>query len=155
MSSTPPPTAENAPDDALLVWRVHRLRDYPRRLPLIVFGYGVAVLLWRLSLPNPFLLMAILFVLTAALGDFWFPVTYRLTTQGAHADGLFSRLHLAWPDVKRATHGPDGIFLSPLPRPSRLDAFRGIRLPYGDNAKETLRATVKDLIDKQRKGNVE
>jgi hypothetical protein len=101
------------------------------------------------------LLAAILFVLTAALGDYWFPVTYRLTPEGAHADGLFSRLYLAWPDVKRATHGSDGIFLSPLPRPSHLDAFRGIRLPYGDQNAESLRETVKDLIDKQRKGNAE
>ena len=146
------PVADASPslpaERAVLRWRVHRLRENPRGLVLVASGYILAVLLWRLALPYPPALMVILLSLTAALADFLFPVTYRLTEQGAHADGLVSRLFVAWADVKRATHGAEGVFLSPLPRASRLDSFRGLRLRYaGDNAPLVL-----DAVRRLRKG---
>ena len=130
---------------AVLCWRVHRLRDSPRGALSVALGYGLAVFLWRIITPQPFILIALLTLLTAALSDYLFPVTYRLTTAGAHTDGLISRLYLSWEDVKRATHGADGVFLSPLSRRSRLDEFRGVRLRYGAEDASAVRDTVRRL----------
>jgi hypothetical protein len=57
-----------------------------------------------------------------------------------------TRLFIAWPDVRRATRGADGIFLSPFSRPSRLDNFRGVRLRFGaDIDPESVVRAVKSL----------
>ena len=75
--------------------------------------------------------------------EYLFPISYRLTTRGAYANCFLSRLYLAWPDVKRARYGDDGVFLSPLLRASRLDTFRGVRLCFADTNNETVLETVR------------
>lgn len=81
------------------------------------------------------------------MAEYLFPREFRLTEQGVHAScGPFQKLFLAWEDVKRATHGPDGVFVSPLSRPSRLDRFRGITLPCDGS----LKSEVLDYIRSKR-----
>jgi len=128
-----------------LTWRVHRLREEPRFVPVIAGAYAAALTLWWLACPYPLALLLHLGALTLALSEYLFPVTYRLTTCGAHADCGMSRLFIAWSDVKRATHGRDGVYLSPLARSSRLDGFRGVRLRYADGNDEAVRDTVRYL----------
>jgi hypothetical protein len=129
----------------VLTWRVHRLREELRFVPLVAGAYAAALTLWWLAFPHPVALLLPLVSLTGALSDYLFPTTYRLTTRGAHADCGVSRLFVAWADVKRATHGGEGVYLSPLARPSRLDAFRGVRLRYADGNDDAVRETVRRL----------
>jgi hypothetical protein len=136
-----PPSAESAADGraaetTILAWRVHRLRGEPQHLPLVIAAYAVALGLWRLLFPHPLALFVPLVSLTSALAEYLFPISYRLTDRGAHvSNGPFVRLFLAWPDVKRATAGKDGVCLSPLARPnSPLAPFRGLRLRFTDEA---------------------
>ncbi len=138
-----PPSAESAAitqcaETTVLAWRVHRLREEPWRLPLVLAAYAVALGLWRLLLPHPLALFVPLVSLTSALAEYLFPISYRLTDRGAHvSNGPFVHLFLAWPDVKRATAGKDGVCLSPLARPdSPLAPFRGVRLRFTDDAQE-------------------
>lgn len=122
-----------AEETTLLTWRIHPLRDAPAHvLPCIGAGYVTALLLWWVLLPAPAALLLPLVALTLGLSDFLFPTTYRLTTRGIYVHCAASRLFLAWSDVRRARYGADGLFLSPLVRPSRLDDFRGIRLRFAD-----------------------
>lgn len=138
----------------VLTWRVHRLREEPRGLRLVAGAYAVAIAVWWLVFPQPLALFLPLVALTSALAEYLFPITYRLTTRGAYADnGPTSRLFLAWKDVRRATHGDEGVFLSPFARPSRLDGVRGIRLRFSvaaeaeeaDLPSETILMTVRGL----------
>jgi hypothetical protein len=131
----------------VLAWRVHRLREEPGRLGLVAAGYGVAVALWLLLFPHPFALFLPVVALTSALSEYLFPVSYRLTTRGAHVScGLTTRLFLAWDDVKRATAGTEGIHLSPLAKAgSPLEPFRGVRLRFADGNAETVTDTVRRL----------
>ncbi len=120
-----------APDAAALSWRVHRLRERPARLLLVVAAYGAALGLWRMAFPHPVALFLPLVALTSALSEYLFPQTFRLDARGASSvNGPFSRTFIAWADVKRATYGDDGVHLSPLARASRLDRFRGVRLGF-------------------------
>lgn len=140
--------AASAPVVPHLSWRVHRLRESPEKVPLVAGAYAVALGAWWLAFPHPVTLLLPTVALTGALAEYLFPITYRLTEQGAFADCGLSRLALEWKEVRRATHGKDGVYLSPLSRPSRLDTFRGIRLRYlpGDtDHAETVRETVREL----------
>jgi hypothetical protein len=120
-----------AAETVALAWRVHRLREEPKKVRLIAAGYAVAMALWWLVFPHPLALFLPVVALTSALAEFLFPINYRLTTRGAYADcGPTIRLFMDWKDVRRVTHGDEGIFLSPFARPSRLDGVRGIRLRY-------------------------
>jgi hypothetical protein len=133
--AAPAISPSSRPDDAaaatVLSWRIHRLTEDPRRLPVIAAAYAAAFTLWRLVFPHPLALLLPAVSLTCALAEYLFPVTYRLTTHGAHADCGPARLFIAWDDVKRATAGRDGVYLSPFARrvPS-LESFRGVRLRF-------------------------
>ena len=70
-------------------------------------------------------------VLVASLWRYWLPTRYRLDGQGVWVAHLgWERLH-PWGQFRRAEVHRDGIFLSPFPRASRLDAFRGFFLRFG------------------------
>jgi len=136
-------SAPSAPLDAgALSWRVHGLRERPARLVLVVASYGAALGLWRMAFPHPVALFLPVVALTSALSEYLFPQTFRLDARGASAvNGPFARTFIAWADVKRATYGDDGVHLSPLARPSRLDRFRGVRLSFaGGDADAILEA---------------
>ena len=130
-------------ESVLFTWRIHRLRESPRLVPLVTLAYGIALFFWLHLFPHPLTLILPVGALTSSMAEYLFPVSYRLTTKGAYADCFLSRLYLAWPEVKRARHGDDGVFLSPLQRPSRLDNFRGVRLSFSGGNQETVLETVR------------
>lgn len=62
------------------------------------------------------------------VADYLLPVTYRLTEEGVEVRQLLPRAFLPWERVRRCVVTEEGLFLSPLSRPSRLDAYRGVLL---------------------------
>lgn len=140
---------KNEAEEVILAWRIHRLRDEPQKIGLVALGYGIAFAFWWLAFPYPLGLFLPVVALTGAMAEYLFPVDYKLTNQRAYCScGPAIKLELAWSDIRRATVGKDGIYLSTLKIPSRLDSFRGIRLRFSkDNANEALlRETVKRLL---------
>lgn len=156
MTTSPQPPYATAPDSSsdrempVLAWRVHRLREDPRRLPLVIAAYAGALLLWAKLFPHPLSLFLPFGALTSAMAEYLFPVTYRLTTRGAYSNCLLTRLSLPWNEVKRATHGDDGVFLSPFAHPSRLDNFRGIRLAFAAGSDETATQEILETVRRYR-----
>lgn len=141
---TGPVSAETGLETELLRWRYHRLRESPERIWLVALGYGVAFALWRWALPHPLALFLPLVALTSALAEYLFPVEYRLTDRGAYLScGPFQKLYLSWSDVRRASFGSDGVYLSPLSRPSQLDRFRGIALRCEGASRDAVLQTVR------------
>ena len=136
--------AAPADEQTLKAWRVHRLRDNPRFAPLVALAYAVAFVLWRVLFPHPLALFLPVVALTGAMAEYLFPVTYLITNKGAHKKCWTTQLFIAWADVKRAGVGADGICLSPLPRASRLDDFRGVRLFFGHENPDEIQQIVRD-----------
>lgn len=133
-------------EETILTWRIHRLASEPKKIPLVAGGYAVALLLWRTIFPQPLALFLPVFALTSALAEYLFPVEYRLTSKGAYLNcGPAQKLFLAWEDIRRATRGSDGVYLSSLKLPSRLDNFRGIRLRFVNGNDAEVIAAVKSL----------
>jgi len=77
-------------------------------------------------------------LLVAAISDFLFPVRYVMDEEGVWARGLVMRRRMAWAQVRRVARDELGVKLSPLARPSRLEAYRGIYLWFADNADEVM-----------------
>lgn len=77
-------------------------------------------------------------LLMAAISDFLCPIRYRMTEEGLEARGLVMRRRMEWSAVKRVVRDELGVKLSPLPRPSRLEAYRGIYCWFAENADEVM-----------------
>jgi hypothetical protein len=142
-ASTVKVDSQNNPDIASLEWTVHGLRDNPRGISLVVAGYCGAVLLWQILFPHWPALVLLLISMTSALSDFLWPIRYRVAADGIQANcGPFQRLHLSWREIRRIQRGRDGVYVTSLKVPSRLDQFRGIRLRFGSMDPEVVVAAV-------------
>lgn len=129
-SPAPPPSPLPQPVE----WRVHPARRQPGRAVVAVgvaLGTAVAagMLFGSLSLA-----LVSAGALLAAVGEFLFPTTYRLTAAGAEARNLFAWRRIAWKEVKRVYAGKEVIKLSPLKsRDDRREPFRGVLLRCENN----------------------
>jgi hypothetical protein len=92
-----------------------------------VFAFVLGLLLFRNVL---FGLIGFAIIL-AATAEFWLGLSYKVDSRGASVRCGLSLSALDWSDVKRAVADNEGIKLSPLAAPSRLDSFRGVFLRYG------------------------
>ena len=142
------PSTENSLSEAAptLVWQVHLARRTPQRLPGVVMalflGAGCVWMMFQQILP----VLAAVALLLGACSDFLFPIRYRLTAEGLWADGLTSRLHLRWKEARRCVLEPRAVTVTPLPTPSRLDAFRGVTLRFAPRGEPGDRASVLEAL---------
>lgn len=109
----------------------------------IVVSSGIAFVL----LQNPITPIVMAFVLLAALGDLFFPMHFKITEEGAYRRNFVNSAGIRWKDVRKCYLGPDGIKISPLPKRSRLESFRGVYLHFGDIDRDFLIEKVKELRD--------
>ena len=80
-------------------------------------------------------------LLVASVSDYLFPVHYRMDGDGVSARGLWQRRSMKWGQVRRVVWDELGVKLSPLPRSSRLEAYRGIYAWFcSDNGDEVMAA---------------
>jgi hypothetical protein len=128
-----PPAAEEA-----MQWHVHLAAETPGRRAVVVVVIGLASGLagWLWSSPLPAL--GVGFALLNAVAEFLFPVHYRLTQDKAEMRCFLTRRVIAWAVVRRVYRLPDGVKLSPLERPGRREAFRGLFLRFAGNGDEVM-----------------
>ncbi len=74
--------------------------------------------------------------LVLSLARFFLPTRFVLDAAGVTRRSAAGRGQLAWTQIRRVVVGKAGVFLSPFERPSRLDSFRGVFLPFAGNAAE-------------------
>lgn len=128
--------------DTTREWTVHLARRRPRQAAAVAALIAAASVTATYAFQSPFWGVLAAVLLTASLGDFLFPLTFSLDEAGIRARGLIHRRQMSWKQVRRVVRDDLGVKLSPLPRPSRLDAFRGIYLWFEGNADD-----VKAAID--------
>jgi len=129
-----------ASSEPILTWKVHILRESPGKMLLIapvVFGGLLASCVVFQSL----LFVGIgLLLFMSALAEFLFPISFEINRHGASARTLLGRTYIEWDRVKKYYLDDRGIKLSPLGRPSRLEAYRGVYLRFGRNRDEVIEA---------------
>lgn len=146
-TQTAPSTANTLSEAApVLAWSVHLVRRAPHRLPGLVMalflGAGCVWMMFQQILP----VLAAVILLLGSCADFLFPIRYRLNAEGLWADGLTSRLHLGWKEARRCVLEPRAVTVTPLPAPSRLDAFRGVTLRFAPSGEPGDRASVLEAL---------
>jgi hypothetical protein len=77
-------------------------------------------------------------VLIAAVSRYLLPVHYCLTDREVVVTHAGMTRRTPWGRFQKFHVHPDGVFLSPFGRPSRLDSFRGCFLRFKDNRDEVL-----------------
>ena len=122
------------PDDSL-EWTFRLDPESPKRRIMVV-TIALMAGLAGLMLNGPLLSLIGIVVVVLSAAELFFPVKYRLDGQGARAKCGLSVTALDWADVRRVLPMPDGVRLSPLEKPSRLDEFRGVYLRFSDNEEE-------------------
>lgn len=117
--------------DGPLSWKVHPLRqEKVGRSLLLIAIVGTASWSAAFSFGHVGYGLLSLCVLVLSLAHYFFPSHYRLDENGISRDHLGRKSQRAWTDFRRVDARSNGLFLSPFARPSRLDSFRGLFLPF-------------------------
>lgn len=135
----------------VLAWKVHLVREEPAKLflvgPVVLAGLLVSYLIFQSLLFTA----AALFLVVSSLAEFLFPIRYEIDRRGVSSRTLLSRTFIEWDRVKKYYLDDCGIKLSPLVRPGRLEAYRGVYLRFGSRRDEVIEA-VRRMRDVGRAG---
>ena len=148
------PSAARMTAEPILAWKVHLVREHPWRLLLIVPVVFVGLLISCL-ITRSFLFPAIgLVIFVGALSDYLFPISYEILESGAASRSLGARTFIEWSRVKKYYLDDRGIKLSPLDRPGRLEAYRGVYLRFGGNRDAVIEAVrrMRDALPADSRG---
>jgi hypothetical protein len=121
-----------------LVWTVHLARRRPRRTAASLLVIAAGSIAAGYGFQSPLLGLLAAFLLLASISDYLLPIRFALSPEGAEARGLLHRRRMPWDRVRRVLRDDRGVKLSPLPRHSRLEPYRGIYLWFADNAGDVM-----------------
>ncbi|MDM7460742.1 MAG: hypothetical protein P3X24_003715 [bacterium] len=113
-------------------WRVHLAKRQPERLPVVMLVLIGVPLLGMWLMGHWIFALVALWMLWSATADFLLPIRYEADAEGVRQRGWSPRV-MRWERVKRVVWGEDGVLLSPFAHQSRLNAYRGVFLWYGDH----------------------
>ena len=136
----------HAQTQTVLEWRIHLLRREPDRLPTLLLALCLAVACVWLMFGHALPALAAALLLIGATSEYLLPVTYRITTEGVAAAAPTAHFALRWRETKRCLQMPNGVLLTPLAAPSRLDAFRGVLLRYAPDGEPGDRTSVRTAL---------
>ena len=137
-----------------LEWTVHLARRNPRKTAaLVMVALGALAAWWGFRSIVAGILSLVL--LLGSVSDYLFPVRYRLSEEGIAAAGPLFRRRMKWGEVRRVVRDELGVKLSPLPRPSRLEAYRGIYLWFAGNGDEVMEEVERRRVEESRSRGVE
>jgi len=115
-------------------WVVHPLGQEPRwRSAALVAIIAATSVLAAASLDGLLYGLFSAVALTLSMSRYFLPTRYRVDGDGV-AWRLFTWRRRPWRDFARVDERPDGLFLSPFARPTRLDPYRGLHLRFGPGA---------------------
>ena len=132
--------------EPILTWTVHLLREQPAKLLLVIPAAALSLVASRVFFGTFTPGLIALFLITASLAEYLFPIRYEIDSSGASARTLTARTRIEWSRVKRFYLDDRGLKLSPLSRRTRLEAYRGVYLRFGDRRDEVIEA-VKEIRD--------
>ncbi len=111
---------------------------------LLLLLWVLVYLLFR----DPVLVALAVVMLSGSLLTFFLPTRYVLTAEQASARGPLWRTERPWSDFRRCVADGSRAVLSPFPRPSRLDGFRGLVLRFDGNREQVLEFVRRRLEDR-------
>lgn len=140
---------EASADGMILTWKVHLLRDNPKKMLPIIPVPILSILICYAIFHSVFYMMVVAALFIIALSDFLFPIRYEITNRDAASFALFSRSRIEWAAVKKYYIDDSGIKLSPFENRSRLESYRGVYLRFG-HCRDEVTAVVRRMRDEHR-----
>lgn len=140
-------TATADPAELLLRWRSHPVRRRGAKLALVIavlFGLPAGLLF----LYGPFYAGLAIVVLGGSLASYFLPTEYALYAGGGEMRFFWICRRFTWEQFRSFYPDRNGVLLSPFPRPSRLENFRGLYLRF-DGCEEQVMAIVTERVAAQ------
>jgi len=121
-----------------LEWTCHPVKRKPLVSALVtLFIFAVVAIVYYTTASRAFGVLAAV-VMLASLAKFYFPTTYRLTSNKITIKTTTQTLRKDWSIYRSCYPDKNGILLSPFIRPSRLENFRGLYLMFANNRDEVI-----------------
>ena len=128
----------NAVNRSTLTWISHPLVERPlTSTALIGFIIGLLIVI-KISFEAWFWVIFSVIVLCLSLARYFFPTRYELTGDKVAIKLLMVKQSRPWSYFKTFYKSARGVVLSPFPKPSRLDTYRGFHLLCYQNRDEVL-----------------
>lgn len=123
--------------EAAMEWTCHPMRSESRLRTLSLCGLLAAccTAAWIGLGGFAYGLLALL-VLAGSVSRYLLPTRYALDEGSLYRTHLLRTRAWPWSAFRRVDRHGDGLFLSPFGSSSRLDSFRGVFLPFGQNRSE-------------------
>jgi hypothetical protein len=121
-----------------LEWSVWPARDRPWAAAVLLASLLVLGVLIAEGTGDRVLGVAAPVFILVSVGSFIARTHYRLTSESIEVRTLGVSRARPWGEMRRATLDRGGIFLSPFEKRSWLEAYRGVRLPFGGNRDQVL-----------------
>jgi len=133
-----PDPAGSASADEPLEWTHHPWKAAPlKTVVLLAVNLGVTTIVY-FSFPEKVFALLAFVVMFGSTMSIYLPVRYRFTRKGVTVFFLGVPSFRPWQHYRQAYVHGNGVFLTSMPRPSRLDPFRGHFLKYADNGEEVV-----------------
>lgn len=144
------PDEQDASDDGMiLTWKVHLLRDNPKKLLLVIPIFMLTMIICYATFHSFFYMAVAALLFIIALNDYLFPVRYEITEHAAASFAVFAKSRIEWGSVRKYYIDDTGIKLSPFENQTRLEAYRGVYLRFGSH-KDEVTAAVRRMRDEHR-----
>jgi hypothetical protein len=124
---------EGAERPETLEWTVWPARERPWAAAVLLVSLAVLGILIAQGTGDGVLGVAAPLFVLVSVGSFIAKTRYRLTPDTIEVKSLGVSRARPWGEMRRATVDPGGVFLSPFEKRSWLEAYRGVRLPFGGN----------------------
>lgn len=134
-----------------LTWVAHPARIRKTATVLVSFFLLVIFIVVYLISKSILMIGLAIFIFAGALSTYYFPTKYELTGEKVKIKYLFSVIEKELKNYRSYYPDKNGVLLSPFPRPSRLENFRGIFLRYHNNKAE-VDAFVKKIFEARPSG---
>lgn len=89
-------------------------------------------------------------ILFFSLLPYYTPTVYTMTSEKIRIKKAFYTVEKTWKEIRSFYPEKNGVMLSPFPKPSRLENFRGVFVRYKNNRDEVLTFIKERMIDKKK-----
>ncbi len=131
-----------------LSWVSHPVKRNLRKSVLVsVFLVILWAVVYIITNSVLFLVLSVVIML-GSLSPFYLPTRYELTEDNVKVNYVYHSMEKSWTSYRSYYPDKNGVLLSPFPRPSRLESFRGVYIRFEGN-KEAVLSFIKEKMEKE------
>lgn len=116
-------------------------------LLVLVFMHAVFIMVYLITSSILMITLAAL-IFTATLSTFFFPTKYEISKNRVRIKCLVNKVNKDMNSFRSYYPDKNGVLLSPFPKPSRLENFRGVYVRYHQNKAE-VDAFIKKIFEER------